>query len=187
MTALLVLGLPSFEQASSFICGHRGWLLLNIGWIVLYLDEIFSIDNPEFVKHIPDIYPTEPQLNKANTSDKDTSFLDLDIKVIQNENYTCIYESRDDFGFSMINSPWLCGDIPRRPSYGIYILQLVLFVIIYKLRRVKDTANVISSCSKIVKRLQRHQYDPGIIKRTIVLVLGQLRPVQIFRESLNSD
>ena len=27
--------------------------------------------------YIPDIYPTELQLNKANTSDKETSFLDL--------------------------------------------------------------------------------------------------------------
>ena len=32
-----------------------------------YLDNIFTIDNPEFEKHIPDIYPAELQLNKANT------------------------------------------------------------------------------------------------------------------------
>ena len=33
-----------------------------------YLDDIFTIDNPED-KHIPDIYPSELQLNTANTSD----------------------------------------------------------------------------------------------------------------------
>ena len=32
-----------------------------------YLDDIFFIDNPEFEKHISDIYPAELQLNKANT------------------------------------------------------------------------------------------------------------------------
>ena len=47
-----------------------------------YLDDIFTIDNPEFEKHIPDIYPMELQLNKANTSDKETSFIDLNIKII---------------------------------------------------------------------------------------------------------
>ena len=47
-----------------------------------YLDDIFTIDNPEFEKHIPNIYPTELQLNKAITSDKETSFLDLNVKVI---------------------------------------------------------------------------------------------------------
>ena len=45
-----------------------------------YLDDIFTIDNPEFEKYIPDIYLTELPLNKANTSDKETSFLDLIIK-----------------------------------------------------------------------------------------------------------
>ena len=40
-----------------------------------YLDDIIIIDNPEFETTIPDIYPTEPQLNKANTSDKETSIL----------------------------------------------------------------------------------------------------------------
>ena len=48
----------------------------NTSW---YLDDIFTIDHPEFEKHIPDIYPTELQLNKANTSDKEISFLDLNI------------------------------------------------------------------------------------------------------------
>ena len=42
-----------------------------------YFDDIFTIDNPEFEKHIPDIYPTELQLNKANTSDKSTVFFFL--------------------------------------------------------------------------------------------------------------
>ena len=40
-----------------------------------YLDDIFTIDNPEFAEHIPDIYPRELQLNKANTSDKENIFL----------------------------------------------------------------------------------------------------------------
>ena len=38
-----------------------------------YLDDIFTIDNPSFAEYIPDIYPRERQLNKANTSDKETS------------------------------------------------------------------------------------------------------------------
>ena len=44
--------------------------------------------------------------------------------------------------------------------------------LVYKLRRVKDTPNLISSGSKIVKRLRRRQYNPLIIERTIDLVLG---------------
>ena len=92
-----------------------------------YLDDIFTIDNPEFEKHIPDIYPAELQLNKANTSDKETSFLDLNIKVIGSDIHTSVYDKRDDFGFPIVNFPWLSGDVPRLPSSGIYISQLVRF------------------------------------------------------------
>ena len=195
----------------------------------------------EFEKYIPDIYPAELQLNKANTSDKETSFLDLNIKVIGSDIHTSVYDKRDDFGFPIVNFPWLSGDGPRLPSYGIFISQLVRFArcctsvldfhsknlqitsklltqgyryhklrktfgkflrsysellskfgaisfqeyvfkgishpvfygdLVYKLRRVKDTPNFISSGSKIVKRLRRRQYDPLIIETTIGLVLG---------------
>ena len=38
-----------------------------------------------------------------------------------------MYDKRDDFGFRIVNFPWLSGDVPRLPSYGIYISQLVRF------------------------------------------------------------
>ena len=67
-----------------------------------YLDDIFTFDNPEFEKYIPDIYPAELQLNKANTSGKETSFLDLNIKVIGSYIHTSVYDKRDDFGFPIV-------------------------------------------------------------------------------------
>ena len=79
------------------------------------------------LRNISPIYPAEHQLNKANTSDKETSFLDLNIKVIGSDIHTSIYDKRDDFGFPIVNYPWLSGDVPRLPSYGIYISQLVRF------------------------------------------------------------
>ena len=83
--------------------------------------------NPEFEKYIPDIYQAELQLNKANTSDKETSFLDLNIKVICSDIHASVYDKRNDFGFPIVNFPWLNGDVPRLLSYGIYISQLVTF------------------------------------------------------------
>ena len=73
------------------------------------------------------IYPRERQLNKANTSDTETSFLDLNIKVIGSNFHTSVSEKRDDFGFPIVYLPWLSGDVPRLQSYGIYISQLVRF------------------------------------------------------------
>ena len=92
-----------------------------------YLDDILTIDYPEFEKHIPDIYPMELHLNKANTSDKETYLTDFNIKVIDSDVHTIVYDKRDDFGFPIVNFPWLSVDDHRLPSYGVYISYLVRF------------------------------------------------------------
>ena len=40
-----------------------------------YLDDILNIDNVFFDNVVSQIYPSELQLNKANTSDKEAAFL----------------------------------------------------------------------------------------------------------------
>ena len=37
------------------------------------------------------------------------------------------YDKRDYFDFDIVNFPFLDGDVPRRPSYGVYISQLIRF------------------------------------------------------------
>ena len=38
-----------------------------------------------------------------------------------------ICEKRDDFNFEIVNFPFLDGDVPRFPSYGVYISPLIRF------------------------------------------------------------
>ena len=48
-----------------------------------YLDDLLNIDNHNFEQMISQIYSTELQLNKANSSDTEAPFLDLDLFVLQ--------------------------------------------------------------------------------------------------------
>ena len=73
------------------------------------------------------IYPTELQLNKANSSDTEAPFLDLNLSLTNGIVSSKIYDKRDDFNFEIVNFPFLDGDVPRSPSYGIYISQLIHF------------------------------------------------------------
>ena len=43
-----------------------------------YLDDLLSIVNPYFEQIVGQIYPTELQLNKANSADKEAPNLDMD-------------------------------------------------------------------------------------------------------------
>ena len=73
------------------------------------------------------IYPAELQLNKANASYTEASFLDLNLWIHNGIVSTKIYDKRDDFNFDIVNFPFLDGDVPQRPSYGVYISQLIGF------------------------------------------------------------
>ena len=92
-----------------------------------YLDDISNIHNVYFDTMVSQIYPSEPQLNKANTSDTEAAFLDLHLSISNDIVSTKIYDKCDDFDFEIVNFPFLYGDVPRSTSYGVYICQLIRF------------------------------------------------------------
>ena len=75
-------------------------------------------------------------------------WLDCQNKVIGNNINTSVYDKRGDFGFPTVNFPWLSGDVPRLPSYGIYISQLVRFA--------RCCASVFDFILIIIKSLQNY-------------------------------
>ena len=92
-----------------------------------YLDDLLNIDNPYFEQMVGQIYPTELQLNKANSSDTEAPFLDLNLSITNGIVSSKIYDKWDDFNFELVNFPFLDGDVPRSPSYGVYFSQLIRF------------------------------------------------------------
>ena len=92
-----------------------------------YLDDILNIDNPYFKGMVNQIYPSELQLSKANTSATEPPFLDLYLSISNGFVSSKIYDKRDDFDFDIVNFPFSNGDVPGCPSYGVYISQLIIF------------------------------------------------------------
>ena len=81
------------------------------------LDDLLNADNSYF----------EQMVNKANSSDTEALFLDLNLSITNGIVSSKIYDNRDDFNFEIVNFPFLDGDVPRSPSYGVYISQLIRF------------------------------------------------------------
>ena len=46
-----------------------------------YVDDLLNIDNPYFEQMVGQIYPTERQLNNANSSDTEAPFLELTLSI----------------------------------------------------------------------------------------------------------
>ena len=92
-----------------------------------YLDDLLNTDNIYFDQMVDRIYPTELQLNRANSFDTEAPFLDLNLCTSIGTVSTKIYDKRDNFDFDIVNFPFLDGDVPRCTSYGVYISQLIRF------------------------------------------------------------
>ena len=55
------------------------------------------------------------------------NFLDMNLSITNGIVFSKIYDKRGDFNFEIVNFPFLDGDVPRSPSYGVYISQLIRF------------------------------------------------------------
>ena len=93
-----------------------------------YMDNLLNIDNIHIEQMVHRIYPAELQLNKAIASGTEAAFLDLNLSIYNDTVSTKIYNKRGDFDFDIVNFPFLDGDVPRRPFYGVYMSQLIRFV-----------------------------------------------------------
>ena len=71
-----------------------------------YFDDILNINNVYSDNMVSQIYPSELQLNKANTSDTEAAFLDLHLSISNDIVSTKIYDKRDDFDFEIVNFPF---------------------------------------------------------------------------------
>ena len=103
------------------------------------------------------IYPSELQLNKANTSDTEAPFLDLHLSISNGFVSSKIYDKRDDFDFDTVNFAFLDADVPRSTSYGVYISQLIRFASVSShvadsnARNKRLTAKLLQQCNRYHK------------------------------------
>ena len=86
---------------------------------------MLTLNNTRFREEIPNIYPPELSLKRTSECATELSYLDIRIQIRNYKYYTKVHDKRDSFGFEIVNFPFLCGNIPTQPAYGVYISQLV--------------------------------------------------------------
>ena len=117
------------------------------------MDDILNINNVYFDNVVSQIYTSELQLNKANTSYTEAAFLDLHLFISNDIVFTKIYDKRDDFDFEIVNFPFLDDDVPHSTSYGVYISQLIRFA------RASTYITDFNTCSKLLTQKLLKQGD----------------------------
>ena len=90
----------------------------------LYVYDVMSLNNSRFGDYLYRIYPNELEVSDTNDIEKYASHLEIDSGAWLK---TKLYDKHDDCTFLVVNVPFICGNIPVSPAFGVYISQLICY------------------------------------------------------------
>ena len=73
------------------------------------------------------IYPKELVLVPDDSDGLSTPFLDFQLEIMNDIISSSIYDKRDSFDYPIVNFPHVCGNIPGKSSYGVFIGEPVRY------------------------------------------------------------
>ena len=107
--------------------GGRAGVAGAFGSTSRYLDGLLGVGSPCFGGMVGRICPSGLQLSGANTSGAGAPLLDLRLSVSNGFVSSRVCDKRGGFGFGVVGFPFLDGGVPRRPSCGVCVSQLIGF------------------------------------------------------------
>ena len=116
------------EFIQSLLSTGRKQLASRFNFTYKYIDDVLSINNPEFENYLGQMYPVELEIKDTTESYTSASYLDLLLSIGRDgQLHTSIYDKRDDFSFHITNFAFLSSNIPTSPAYGVFISQLIRY------------------------------------------------------------
>ena len=152
-------------------------------FIYRYVDDLIVLnDKGYFDKVFDKIYPKELELNATAISIHHTTYLDMDITVVDNKFVHKLYDKRNDFSFNVISLPNLSSNIPIEPSYSVFYSQLVRV-----LHANNNKENFIESVKRLMHKLchQNFNYNRLVFYLRKFLFKFELQIVSKFSTLLN--
>ena len=102
----------------SLLSTGRKQLASRFNFTYRYIDDVLSINNPEFENNLGLMYPVELEIKDTTASNTSASYLDLLLPIGRDgQLHTSIYDKRDDFNFHITNFPFLISNITVSPAY----------------------------------------------------------------------
>ena len=64
-----------------------------------YIDDLLTLNNPNFEQEISNIYPPQLELKRTTETDSRLSYLDLELNIVEKKFSTAVFDERDGFNF----------------------------------------------------------------------------------------
>ena len=116
------------EFIQSLLSVGRKRLASQFNFTYRYIDDVLSINNPDFVNYLGQMYLPELEIKGTTESNTHASYLDLLLSIGRDGQLrSSLNDKRDDFNFHIKNFPFLSSSIPSSPTYGVIISQLIRY------------------------------------------------------------
>ena len=117
------------EFIQSLLSNGKKKIASQFNFLYRYIDDVLSINNPDFENYLGQMYPAELEVKDTTESITSASYLDL-LPSIESDGQlrTSLNDKRDDFNFHIKkNFPFLSSNIPSSPAYGVFYSQLIWY------------------------------------------------------------
>ena len=110
------------EFIQSLLSTGKKMLASRFNFTYRYIDDVLSINNPDFENYLGQTYPADLEIKDTTESYTSASYLDLLPSIGRDGQLrTSLYDKRDDFNFHITNFPFLGSNIPPSPSYDVFL------------------------------------------------------------------
>ena len=174
-----ILGIPMGGNASPFIADlYLSWceycymvklsktdhsLARKLSYNCRYLDDISTVNITDFGKIARDIYDPTLILEGSTCSNKQDTFLDLFIRVINKKFVIGIYHKVDDFNFEVISFPFPESNVHTSLGPKTYYSQLIRFY-----RLCNNIQDFMFRARLIYWKLAKRGYEHGPLYKSFI-------------------
>ena len=142
------------EFIQSLLSTGKKKLASQFNFTYRYIDDLLSINNPDFENYLGQVYPAELEIKDTTESNTSASYLDLLLSIESDGQLrNSLYDKRDDFNFHITNFPFLSSNIPSSPAYGVFISKLIRYA-----RACFSYECFILRAARLLSKLLRQEY-----------------------------
>ena len=157
------------EFIQSLLSTGKKKLASQFNFTYRYIDDVLSINNPDFENYLGQMYPAELEIKDTTESNTSASYLDLLLSIESDGQLrTSLYDKRDDFNFHITNFPFLSSNIPSSPAYGVFISQLIRYA-----RACSSYECFILRAARLSSKLLRQEYVMERLKSSLRKFYGR--------------
>ena len=116
------------ECIQSLLSAGKKKLASQFNFTYRSIDDVLSINNPEFQSYFGQMYPAEFEIKDMTESNTSVSDLDLLLSMGRDGQLRIsLYEKHDDFNFHITNFPFLSSNSLSSLAFGVFISQLIRY------------------------------------------------------------